>query len=92
MRQAVPLSFSSDGSELLVASNALYGRMFAEAVEATVGGEPRRVPRMEDFALLLQMSDDVTGLRKLAGTPGFDRGAYNRKLVSIGLRDLVIPG
>ena len=87
----IPLKFEGLRVHLLVASNALYGRMFAEAAEATVAGEPARVPRIEDFALLLQMGNDVTGLMALTASPGFDREAYNRKLVSIGLGELVIP-
>ncbi|HEX7191461.1 MAG TPA: hypothetical protein VF381_07795, partial [Thermoanaerobaculia bacterium] len=50
-----------------------------------------KVPRMEDFALLLQMSNDVTSLMTLVEAPEFDRMAYNRKLTSIGLRELVVP-
>lgn len=87
----IPMKFDGIRVHILVASNALYGRMVADGVAATVVDQAARVPRMEDFALLLQMSNDVTGLMALAGSPGFDRDFYNRKLVSIGLADLVIP-
>lgn len=91
----IPLRFEEIRVHILVASNALYGRMVAEGVTVPVpadAGIPEiRVPRREDFALLLQMSNDVTSLMTLVSAPGFDRAHYNRKLESIGLRDLVIP-
>ncbi|HEX3110937.1 MAG TPA: hypothetical protein VHU41_17690 [Thermoanaerobaculia bacterium] len=102
----IPMHFEDVRVHVLVASNALYGRMVAEGVVASgqwpVAGEESghrppatghsiRVPRLEDFALLLQMSNDVTSLMTLIEAPEFDRGAYNRKLTSIGLRELVVP-
>jgi hypothetical protein len=87
----IPLKFDDIRVHILVASNALYGRMIADGVPATVVGLPARIPKMEDYALLLQMSSDVTGLMALASSPEFDRDFYNRKLVSIGLAELVIP-
>ena len=83
----IPMRFEDVRVHVLVASNALYGRMVADGVAA---GE-FRVPRAEDFALLLQMSSDVTSLMTLIDSPEFDRGAYNRKLTSIGLREMVVP-
>jgi len=141
----IPMHFEGVRVHVLVASNALYGRMVADGVvaswrspvaehehgnrqpatgnrEGVVTGcqfpvaeheldnrqpttdnrqpttnnpqpttRPIRVPRMEDFALLLQMSNDVTALMMLIDSPEFDRAAYNRKLTSIGLRELVVP-
>lgn len=103
----IPMHFEDVKVHVLVASNALYGRMVAEGVvaewpgrrvaEAEATGRPGnlatdfKVPRLEDFALLLQMSNDVTSLMTLIESPEFDRLAYNRKLTSIGLRELVVP-
>ncbi len=88
----IPMHFEDVRVHVLVASNALYGRMVADGAEAQGPGPEAslKVPRLEDFALLLQMSNDVTSLMKLIETPEFDRGAYNRKLTSIGLRELVV--
>ena len=83
----IPMHFEEVRVHVLVASNALYGRMVKDGV---VAGEIK-VPRIEDFALLLQMSNDVTSLMTLIESPEFDREGYNRKLTSIGLRDLVVP-
>jgi hypothetical protein len=83
----IPMRFEDVRVYVLVASNALYGRMVADGVAV----EEIRVPRAEDFALLLQMSSDVTSLMTLIDSPEFDRGAYNRKLTSIGLREMVVP-
>jgi hypothetical protein len=83
----VPMKFEGTRVHILVASNALYGRMIQDGVAF---GD-LRVPRIEDFALLLQMSNDVTALMSLIETPEFDRAAYNAKLTSIGLRELVVP-
>lgn len=91
----VPMSFGDAEGEIrvhvLVASNALYGRMVAEGVEAAFEELTVKVPRPVDYAILLQLSADDAALAKLARTPEFDRAAYNRKVESIGLRDLVIP-
>jgi hypothetical protein len=130
----IPMHFESVRVHVLVASNALYGRMVADGVVAELPGcqaanataatrqpttdnrQPNtdnrqpttddpigqpgnpatrqpaiRVPKIEDLALLLQMSNDVTSLMRLIDSPEFDRDAYNRKLVSIGLRELVVP-
>jgi len=83
----IPMHFEEVRVHVLVASNALYGRMVKDGV---VAGEIK-VPRIEDFALLLQMSNDVTSLMTLIESPEFDREGYNRKLTSIGLRELVVP-
>lgn len=91
----VPMRLAGPQGEIkvhvLVASNALYGRMVKEGVEVAVGERMVKVPRLEDFALLLQLSNDVPALTQAIASEGFDRIAYNRKLSSIGLRELVIP-
>ena len=46
---------------------------------------------MEDFALLLQLNNDVESLMGLIESPAFDRASYNAKLTAIGLRALVVP-
>jgi hypothetical protein len=81
----VPLAFGGVRVHVLVASNALYARMFAGAQPARCGEREVRVPAAEDLALLLTMSEDEEGVRRLTARPEFDRAAYNRKLTSIGL-------
>ena len=100
----VPLAFEGVRVHVLVASNALYARMFATAHVGRVlnpsegpdddGLRTRptlRVPAAEDLALLLTMSEDEDAVRRLAATPEFDRALYNEKLTSIGLGAFVIP-
>ncbi len=87
----VPLTFEEVRVHVLVASNALYARMFAGARAAKCGDRELRVPAAEDVALMLMMSDDEDAVRRLAATPDFDRRLYNQKLVSIGLGMSVIP-
>ena len=101
----IPMHFEDIRVHVLVASNALYGRMVADGVLSPRASDlgkdesedrgPRtevsvKVPRIEDFALLLQMSNDVTSLMTLIQSADFDRDVYNRKLTSIGLRELVV--
>jgi hypothetical protein len=88
----IPMSFlDSEGDvrvHVLLASNALYGRMIASAVATAVGEETIKVPAPEDLALLLGLSDDPESLRDrdaLLAEAGFDRRAYFDKLHSIGL-------
>ena len=93
----VPLAFHDVRVHVLVASNALYARMFAGANVGRVlnpsgGGRVEnpshieiRVPSAEDLALLLTMSEDDDAVRQIAGQPEFDRAMYNEKLISIGL-------
>src|SRR6476659_9384497 len=53
----IPLHYVAADEDLrvhvLVASNALYGRMVKEGTEAQLGERTLRVPLAEDFALLL---------------------------------------
>ena len=93
----IPLNFVGPEGDIrvhvLVASNALYGRMVAAAVEAEVGSLRLRVVTPEDLALLLSMAEDEESRRahaQLVARSGFDRRAYNGKLISIGLSELVV--
>ena len=86
----VPLTFDGVRVHVLVASNALYARMFATAQPAQCGDGEVRVPSAEDLALLLMMSEDKDAIRQLAAKPEFDRALYNEKLTSIGLGALVV--
>jgi hypothetical protein len=90
----VPLNFvDSEGDvriHVLLASNALYGRMAAAAVDAAFGERTIRVVRAEDLALLTMMADDEVTLHALTALEAFDRRGFNEKLVSIGLAERVI--
>jgi len=86
----VPLTFGGVRVHVLVASNALYARMFAAARPAQCGERELRVPSVEDLALLMTMSEDEDAVRRLAAKPEFDRALYNEKLTSIGLGALVV--
>lgn len=88
----VPLNFVSEEGEIpdirihvLLASNALYGRMIKAAVTATFGERTLRVPRAEDLALLLMFAEDDEALRALSALEEFDRAAFQERLVSIGV-------
>lgn len=85
----VPLNFI-DGEEevrvhVLLASNALYGRMVAAAQPSSIDERALKVPRAEDLALLLLFAEDEVTVRRLATLPEFDRAAFQERLVSIGL-------
>ncbi|MGH9457030.1 MAG: hypothetical protein ACRD2J_05245 [Thermoanaerobaculia bacterium] len=75
---------------VLFASNALYGRMVRDAVEAEAPSGPVRIVSAEDLALLVLVAErpgwevEVGRIRLRAGD-AFDRDRLNRKLVSIGL-------
>jgi len=86
----VPLSFDGVRVHVLVASNALYARMFGAAGTAQCGDRELRVPSAEDLALLLAMSEDEDAVRRLTAKPEFDRALYNERLTSIGLGALVV--
>jgi hypothetical protein len=90
----IPLTWVDEEGDVrvhvLVASNALYARMFATAHKSEIHSREIRVPAAEDVALLLSMSDDRDDVRAIASTDQFDRRAFNDKLVSIGLRELVL--
>jgi hypothetical protein len=81
----IPMHFDDLRVHVLVASNALYGRMVASGAEVAFGDGTLRVPLREDFALLLAMTGDEVALHALTSTPEFNRHAYNEKVRSIGL-------
>lgn len=90
----VPLNYVGPDGEVrvhvLVASNALYGRMFATAREVEFEERTVKVVAPEDLALLLTMADDEVTVRRLSSVEGFDRHRFNERLVSIGLGGLVM--
>ena len=90
----IPLTWVDEEGDVrvhvLVASNALYARMFASARTIELYSREIRVPAAEDVALLLSMSEEHDDVRVLAATEQFDRRAFNDKLVSIGLRERVL--
>jgi hypothetical protein len=85
----IPLNFVDPEGEIrvhvLLASNALYGRMVSSGVAATIDERELRVPRAEDLALLLLMSEDQEALSHLTTLPEFDLVAFRERLSSIGL-------
>lgn len=85
----VPLHFvDADGDvrvHVLLASNALYGRMVASAIDASLDERTIRIPRAEDLALMLLMAEDQAALSHLTSLPEFDLQAFRERLASIGL-------
>ncbi|HJQ39621.1 MAG TPA: hypothetical protein VKB93_20955 [Thermoanaerobaculia bacterium] len=77
----IPLNFGDVRVHVLLASNALYGRMMANAQPA---GETR-VAAPEDLALMLLVAEDRDAVRQLMELPEFDRRVFDERLVSIGL-------
>lgn len=81
----VPLNHISAGGDVrvhvLLASNALYGRMMANARQA---GQIR-VAAAEDLALMLLVAEEGEAVRQLMELPEFDRRAFDERLISIGL-------
>jgi hypothetical protein len=92
----VPMHFRDEEGEVrvhvLLATNALYGRMIASAATADFEERTVKVPRAEDFALLLLMGDDQDAVRALTAMPEFDLAAFRERLASIGLGGEVIAG
>ena len=93
----VPLHLDDEEGSIavhvLVASNALYGRMVAAGIPVSMSELSLRVPPPEDLALLLSMAEDDQSQRDremLTRLPEFDRRGFNERLVSIGLPQLVI--
>jgi hypothetical protein len=82
----IPLKFEDVRVHVLVATNALYATMVSAAKE--VGGI--KVATREDLALLFALGEDFDVVRRLAASSGFNRQQYNEKLISIGLRELVV--
>lgn len=94
----IPLYFTAAMGEIrvhvLVASNALYGRMVKRAVSSTVDGREIKIIRPEDFALLLTVAGDSASLARrarLIGKPaGFDLDSFNTQLASVGLASMKV--
>jgi len=85
----VPLNFEDIRVNVLVASNALYAHIVNAAVEAALDDQTVRVAAAEDLALLLSLAEDPAA-EMLIRLPDFDRRAYNERLISIGLPQLVV--
>src|SRR5687768_13913762 len=87
----VPLHFVDPEGDVrvhvLLASNALYGRMVAAGQPSAVGELAVRIPRAEDLALMLLMADDREALEHLTALPEFDLQSFRERLSSIGLGD-----
>lgn len=91
----VPLNFIDEAEgdvriHVLLASNALYGRMVAVAQPATIDDRAVRVPRPEDLALMLLMAEDEAAVQHLTSLPEFDLAAFRERLASIGLGGEVV--
>jgi hypothetical protein len=90
----VPINYIHEEGDVrvhvLLATNALYGRMFAPAAEAHFGERTLRVPAPEDLALMLTMGGDEAAVTKLTSLPEFEPRRYNERMVSIGLGGLVV--
>lgn len=93
----VPLNFVDPEGDVrvhvLLASNALYGRMVSAGVSAPFGERTLRIASAEDLALLMAVAEDPQSLRDremIIRVPAFDRAAYNQRLVSIGLSQLAV--
>lgn len=92
----VPLNFIDEAEgdiriHVLLASNALYGRMVAVAQPARIDDRAVRVPRPEDLALMLLMAEDEAAVQHLTSLPEFDLAAFRERLASIGLGGEVVP-
>lgn len=85
----VPLNYCSAGEDIrihvLLASNALYGRMVSGGRDARIGERAIRVAAPEDLALMLLVAEEEAGMRRLLMLPEFDRQAFNDRLTAIGL-------
>ena len=85
----VPINFvDAEGDvrvHVLLATNALYGRMVAAAVPATLDERTLKVPRAEDYALLLLVAEDQEAVQHLTALPEFDLVAFRERITSIGL-------
>lgn len=81
----VPLNFGDVRVHVLLASNALYGRMMNNAKPAQIDERAIRVASAEDLALMLVVGEDEAAVRRLTMLPEFDRAAFHDRLTSIGL-------
>lgn len=93
----VPIGWESEGFPIrihvLVASNALYGRMFQTPVAAKMGQTMLQVPSAEDVVLMMIVGErraaDIESVAAAAGDT-FDRARLNEKLKTIGLSGSLI--
>lgn len=81
----IPLRYDNVRIHVLMATNALYGKMVQGSVEAQIDDATLRIVGAEDLALLLVMAEDEAALQELVAKSGVDVGALNRRLISIGL-------
>jgi hypothetical protein len=85
----IPIHFLDEEEEVrvhvLLASNALYGRMVSVAIATQLDERTVKIPRAEDLALMLLMAEDAEAVQRLTGMPQFDLAAFRERLSSIGL-------
>jgi hypothetical protein len=85
----IPLNFVDPEGEVrvhvLLASNALYGRMVSVGIATELDGRTVKIPRAEDLALMLLMAEDQEAVQHLTSLPEFDLQAFRERLASIGL-------
>lgn len=85
----IPLNWMDPDGEVrvhvLMASNALYGRMVAVGIATEIDDRTVRIPRAEDLALMLLMAEDQEAVQHLTSLPEFDLQAFRERLTSIGL-------
>lgn len=85
----VPLNFTDAEGDVrvhvLLATNALYARMFRNSWEEQFGERTLKVPAPEDLALMLLMADDDEGVKALTALPEFNIDSFRERLASIGL-------
>jgi hypothetical protein len=85
----VPLYFGDPEGDVrvhvLLATNALYARMFGSTWTETLEEQPVRVPAPEDLALMSLLGNDRGTLDRLEALAEFDRAAFRDRLASIGL-------
>ena len=85
----VPLNFvDAEGDvrvHVLLATNALYARMFANSWTELFGERPLKVPAPEDLALMMLMGEDQETVKRLTALPEFNREAFRDRMASIGL-------
>jgi hypothetical protein len=96
----VPLTFRDEEGNVrvhvLLATNALYGRMASAAVASVLSdGRDIRVVGASDLALLLTVGGDVPSMLVRdalldRGPALIDRSAFNQRLVSLGLSGMLV--
>ena len=85
----VPINFvDAEGDvrvHVLLATNALYARMFANSWEEQFDERTLKVPAPEDLALMLLMAEDAETVQRLTALQEFNLDAFRERLASIGL-------